>query len=95
MHLILSTLLDTSNGFIFVDDVTYMIALHVFAQFPNVRVFPVSSTRHGTNIESLENLLKKYQFVSNSKMFWGMYYTIPTFHNPMGILFNEGLNFLI
>lgn len=39
MHLILSTLIDL-NGFIFVDDVTYMIALEAFKQFSNMMIIP-------------------------------------------------------
>ena len=39
MHLILSTLVDL-NGFIFVDEVTYMIALEAFKQFSNMTIVP-------------------------------------------------------
>lgn len=39
MHIILSTLIDMA-GFVFVDEVTYMIALDVFRQFSNMKIIP-------------------------------------------------------
>lgn len=39
LHLILSTLVDLA-GVVFVDEVTYMIALEAFKQFESMRVVP-------------------------------------------------------
>ncbi|XP_037906808.1 uncharacterized protein YER152C isoform X3 [Hermetia illucens] len=88
MHIILSTLIDMA-GFVFVDEVTYMIALDVFRQFSNMKIIPVSLTKNGVNIFELRKLLSQHQFKSNTKLFWGMYYAIPTYHNPTGILFSD------
>lgn len=94
LHLILSTLVDL-NGFVFLDEVTYMIALESIAQFTTMNVIPVKLNDDGVDINDLEAKLKANQFKSKSKMFWGIYYTMPTFHNPTGILFSEGKSFEI
>ncbi|XP_055629355.1 uncharacterized protein LOC129770497 [Toxorhynchites rutilus septentrionalis] len=92
LHLILSTLLDLS-GYIFVDEVTYMIALEVFGQFSSMKVIPVPLNTDGPNIKILTSLIEQFRFEpKDGKMFWGVYYTIPTFHNPTGILFSEEIN---
>ncbi|XP_062544047.1 uncharacterized protein LOC134211314 [Armigeres subalbatus] len=92
LHLILSTLIDLT-GFIFVDEVTYMIALETFQQFDSMKIVPVPLTREGPHIDTLSQLIKKHKFKpSDNKLFWGVYYTIPTFHNPTGILFSEEVN---
>lgn len=89
MHMILSTLLDL-NGFVFLDEATYMIALEAIAQFPSLKIVPVKLNEDGVDISDLEEKVKQRQFQSKDKMFWATYYTIPTFHNPTGILFTEG-----
>lgn len=89
IHLILSTLVDL-NGFVFLDEVTYMIALESIKQFSHIKIVPVKLNADGVDVKDLEKKLKKNQFKSEEKMFWGVYYTIPTFHNPTGILFSEG-----
>ncbi|KAI8126088.1 putative aminotransferase TAT1 [Lucilia cuprina] len=77
LHVILSTLVDF-NGYIFVDEVTYMIALDTMRQFPTLNIIPVKLNEDGVDLASLENLVKEKQFKSQNKEFWGMYYTIPT-----------------
>ncbi len=110
LHLILSTLIDFS-GVIFVDEVTYMIALSAMSQFTTMKVVTgwseriftnnirstipkffvsVPLTKDGVDIEALRKLVAEYKFESKTKMFWGMYYTIPVFHNPTGLLYSEG-----
>lgn len=112
LHLILSTLVDLA-GVVFVDEVTYMIALEAFQQFDSMRIVPglwliarcikiivwfycrffvlVPLNSDGPDLETLGALINKYRFKpTGSKLFWGVYYTIPTFHNPTGILFTEG-----
>uniref|UniRef100_A0A8D8IBN4 Aromatic-amino-acid aminotransferase 1 n=1 Tax=Culex pipiens TaxID=7175 RepID=A0A8D8IBN4_CULPI len=92
LHLILSTLVDLA-GVVFVDEVTYMIALEAFQQFESMRVVPVPLNCDGPNLDALGALINKYRFKpTGSKLFWGVYYTIPTFHNPTGILFSEEIN---
>lgn len=90
IHHILSNLIDL-DGFVFLDEVTYMIALEAIQQFSNIKIVPVKLNDDGVNICDLEEKLIKSKFEATSgKMFWGMYYTIPTFHNPTGIVFSEG-----
>ncbi|XP_055604372.1 uncharacterized protein LOC129752622 [Uranotaenia lowii] len=92
LHLILSTLIDL-GGVIFVDEVTYMIALEAFRQFESMKIVPVPWNADGPNLVALERLVDQHKFrPSGSKLFWGVYYTIPTFHNPTGILFTEETN---
>ncbi|KAG4076299.1 hypothetical protein HA402_014848 [Bradysia odoriphaga] len=90
LHLILSTLIDFS-GVIFVDEVTYMIALSAMSQFTTMKIVTVPLTKDGVDIEALRKLTAQYKFESKTKMFWGMYYTIPVFHNPTGLLYSEEL----
>lgn len=89
IHLILSSLVDL-HGMVFLDEVTYMIALEAIKQFSTIEIVPVKLNEDGVDINDLEEKLMKNRFQQNSKMFWGVYYTIPTFHNPTGILFSEG-----
>lgn len=74
----------------FLDDVTYMIALETIQQFSTVKVIPVKLNDDGVDINDLESKLQQNQFQSKDKMFWAIYYTIPTFHNPTGISFSDG-----
>lgn len=91
MHLVLSTLLDM-DGIIFVDEMTYMIALEAFSQFNLMKIIPVPMTENGVDINVLEKSIEKYitSKKTSNKLFSMLYYTIPTFHNPTGILFSEG-----
>jgi len=86
--MILSTLIDMS-GVIFVDEVTYMIALEAFSHFSHMKVVSVVLGEDGPNIAELERVIQEHKIVANGKLFWGMYYTVPTYHNPTGILFPE------
>lgn len=94
LHIILSTLVDL-NGIIFVDEVTYMIALDSIKQFHTLNIVPLKLKEDGVDLEYFEKMLREKQFSSSNKEFWAMYYTIPTYHNPTGILFSpevcEGL----
>lgn len=87
LHIIISTLVDF-KGYIFVDDVTYMIALDAIKQFSTFNIIPVKLNEDGIDLCSFEKLLKEKQFKSKNKEFWAMYYTIPTYHNPTGIIFS-------
>lgn len=89
LHLILSTLVDM-NGYVFLDEVTYMIALEAISQFSSMKIVPVKLLEDGVDVLDLEEKIKKHQFSANGKMFWGIYYTIPIFHNPTSCIFSEG-----
>ncbi|XP_013105185.2 uncharacterized protein LOC106085466 [Stomoxys calcitrans] len=88
LHVILSTLVDL-NGFIFVDEVTYMLALDSIKQFHTLTIIPIKLNNDGVDLDDLEEQLKENLFKTTKKEFWGMYYTIPTYHNPTGILFSS------
>ncbi|XP_011692115.1 PREDICTED: uncharacterized protein YER152C-like [Wasmannia auropunctata] len=89
LQLLLNTIL-SPNGIIFVEEVTYMIALDAFKQFPLIRIVTVPMKDDTVDLDALEKLIIKEKttgnfLVSNQKLFWAMFYTIPTFHNPTGM----------
>lgn len=47
-----------------------------------------------TDVDALETSVYQEQgknfCLGNDKIFWAMYYTIPTFHNPTGMTLTEG-----
>ncbi|XP_005176946.2 uncharacterized protein LOC101898464 [Musca domestica] len=87
LQLILSTLVDL-NGYVFVDEYTYMLALDCMKQFQTLNIVSVKLNKNGVDLDDLEQQLKEKQFKSEKKEFWAMYYTIPTYHNPTGIHFS-------
>ncbi|XP_052859814.1 2-aminoadipate transaminase [Anopheles cruzii] len=88
LHLILSTLVDL-GGVVFVDEYTYMIALDAIAQFSTLKIVSLPLEQDGPNMEVFEELIEQHRFEATAgKPFWGIYYTIPTFHNPTGIVFS-------
>ncbi|KAH8296226.1 hypothetical protein KR054_003387, partial [Drosophila jambulina] len=87
LHLLLSTVVDF-QGFIFVDEYTYMIALDSMKHFTSLNIVPVRLNDDGVDLKDLEEQVSKRRFDSKTKEFWGIYYTIPTYHNPTGILFS-------
>jgi DNA-binding transcriptional MocR family regulator len=56
-------------------------------------VIPVKLNKDGVDISDLEEKIKKYRNDARDKMFWGIYYTIPCFHNPTSIVFTPGKNY--
>lgn len=89
LHLITSILIDVS-AVIFVDEVIYIRALEIFAVFPSIKVVTVPLTKDGTDIKALRKLVKENKFTpKDGKLFWGMYFAIPNFHNPTGLLFSK------
>lgn len=90
LHFILSTLTDF-NGYIFVDEYTYMIALQSMKHFTSLKIVPIKLNDDGVDLKDLEEKVGDRHFKSESKEFWGIYYTIPTYHNPTGILFSPGV----
>lgn len=47
---------------------------------------------NGVDVIDLDKKLQMYQFASKSKIFWSVYYTMPTYHNPTGIVFTNEVN---
>lgn len=90
LHLIISTFVDF-EGYIFIDEAVYFIAIDVFRQFPTLKILPLRLTDDGIDLEQFEEILKNNQFQTKGKLFWGMYYAIPTYHNPTGITFSENM----
>ncbi|ALC44279.1 CG6321, partial [Drosophila busckii] len=90
LHFVLSTLIDF-NGFIFVDEYTYMIALDAMQQFTSIQIVPLKLNEDGVDLEDLEQKARDRVFKSKNKDFWAMYYAIPTYHNPTGILFSPAV----
>lgn len=89
MLLILSSLMDL-NGVVFVDEVTYMIALEAIREFPSLKIVSVKLNEDGVDVNDLEQKIIKYnESPKFGKMFHSCYYTIPTYHNPTGILFSD------
>uniref|UniRef100_A0A1B0D9T1 Aminotransferase class I/classII large domain-containing protein n=1 Tax=Phlebotomus papatasi TaxID=29031 RepID=A0A1B0D9T1_PHLPP len=85
LHHILTSLLDM-NGVIFVDEVTYMIALEAFQTFSGMKIIPLPFQDDGVDVVELRKLVKAHKFSPHpGKLFWGFYYAIPTFHNPTGV----------
>lgn len=88
LQLLVTTVL-SPNGVIFVEEVTYMIALELFAQFPLVKVVVVPMKDDMVNLDELERKVQEEKkkgeyFLNEQKIYWSMFYTIPTFHNPTG-----------
>uniref|UniRef100_W8ARW9 Putative aminotransferase SSO0104 n=1 Tax=Ceratitis capitata TaxID=7213 RepID=W8ARW9_CERCA len=90
LHFVLSTLIDF-NGIIFIDEVTYMIALDTIKQFTTLTVIPIKLNKDGVDVKQLEQVVQEKRFQSKTKTFWAMYYTIPIYHNPTGIVFSEAI----
>ncbi|XP_030371838.1 uncharacterized protein YER152C [Scaptodrosophila lebanonensis] len=90
LHFSLSTLVDF-NGYIFVDEYTYMIALDSMKEFTTLTIVPVKLNDDGVDLKDLEAKVRERCFKPNGKEFWAMYYTIPTYHNPTGILFSPAV----
>ncbi|XP_024947201.1 uncharacterized protein LOC107274184 isoform X2 [Cephus cinctus] len=88
LQLLLCSIL-SSNGVIFVEEVTYMIALDAFNQFPLMRIVIVPMKDDLVDLDEMEKILqverKGNYFLNKDKIFWGMFYTIPTYHNPTGM----------
>ncbi|XP_077298567.1 2-aminoadipate transaminase-like isoform X1 [Arctopsyche grandis] len=90
LHLLVSSML-VPNGVIFVEEYTYMIALQLFKEFPNFRIIEVPFTDKGVDVEKLNSIAKDIKKDTNYntseyKPFWAIFYTIPNFHNPTGVL---------
>jgi len=93
LHLTISSLIK-QGGTVFVEDPTYFIALSLLSGDMGLRVVPIRMKEDGIDTEHLEEMVAKeaartFADKTNSDRFWGMIYTIPTFHNPTGITFSS------
>lgn len=89
MHLILTVLLNPTS-LIIVDEVTYMIALESFANFPGFKVVSVPLESDGPDLEAFRKIIETNDMPDASGgRFNCMYYTIPNHHNPTGLTFSK------
>ncbi|XP_015119614.1 uncharacterized protein LOC107042891 isoform X2 [Diachasma alloeum] len=90
LQLLLTTIL-SPNGVIFVEEVTYMIALDAFRQFPLIRIVTIPMKEKTVDLEAFDRIVEEEKgrnnyYLSDQKIFWGIFYTIPTYHNPTGMV---------
>ncbi|XP_043278225.1 2-aminoadipate transaminase-like [Venturia canescens] len=88
LQLLLTSII-APDGIIFVEEVTYMIALDAFKQFPLMKIIPVPMKSDLVDLDALEKLINKEKekayLLNEDKIFWAMFYAIPTYHNPTGM----------
>ena len=87
LHLVTSSLV-RSGGVVFVENPSYFIALNILSGDMGLTVVPVNMAEQGLDVEELERgiaeAVKNHDITVQDGRFWGMIYTIPTFHNPTG-----------
>lgn len=90
IQLIINSII-SPNGIIFVEQVTYMIALEAFKQFPLMKIIMVPMKNDYVDFEKFDIIINNEMknnnnyLITNDKIYWAMFYTIPTFHNPTGM----------
>ena len=96
LHLAVSSLVQ-QGGVVFVENPTYFIALDILKKDLGLEVVPVNMTEDGVDVDSLESKIqsaaggRKTELEDDDGRYWGLYYTIPTFHNPTGVTFSESV----
>ena len=85
-----ATVLLAPGAVVFVESPTYFIALSILKRDLGHRIVPVPMQEDGVDLIELQkrvNAEKKIGSVEvdGQKRFWAMFYTVPTFHNPMGV----------
>jgi DNA-binding transcriptional MocR family regulator len=91
--LLVGTFLLQPGAVVFVEDPTYFIALDILSKDLGLRIVPVAMTETGVDTAALEQAVQAAKpaaagddgTVAAVDRYWGMFYTIPTFHNPTGI----------
>lgn len=67
-----------------------MLRLQCYAIF----IITVPMKNDVVDLDAFEELIKeeksKKYTVGSDKIFWAMYYTVPTFHNPTGMTISPG-----
>ena len=87
LHLATSCLVK-QGGTVFVEDPTYFIALSLLSGDMGLKVVPIRMKENGIDLDHLEEMVAieaTKNAEETSARFWGMIYTIPTFHNPTGV----------
>ena len=96
LHLAVSSLV-RRGGVVFVENPTYFIALDILKKDLGLEVVPVNMTEDGVDVDSLESKIqsaagrRKTELEEDDGRYWGLYYSIPTFHNPTGVTFTESV----
>lgn len=92
IHNLLTSLVD-HDGYIFIDELIFMLTYGIITQFTGMKIIPVKLNDDGVDLEDLEQKILKsdYATKSRSKLFWGVYFTVPNFHNPTGLSFSDGV----
>lgn len=76
---LLCSIFTKSGDIIIVEEPTYFLAINIFKDF-KLNIVTIPMTKDGVDLLKLENELSKYKNQENL-----FFYTIPTFHNPMGV----------
>ncbi|XP_052129848.1 2-aminoadipate transaminase [Frankliniella occidentalis] len=88
LQLILNSFIEP-DGVIFVEEVTYMIAIAVFREFSGMKIVSVPFSDTGVVASELERLAREEKAKrgdrSTGKPFWAVFYSIPVYHNPTGV----------
>ena len=87
LHLAASTLLQTTagGGVVFVENPTYFIALDIFQDLK----LKVVSYERGDMDDLAQKVSTEKSKIEHPQKFWGLIYTVPTFHNPTGLCLTE------
>lgn len=88
-----TALLPPGKGIVFMECPSYFIALSIVEKDLGHKPVAVSMAKDGTGVDTdeLEKVMAR-EYAQRSEVpegkFWAMYYTIPTFHNPTGVVFS-------
>ena len=85
LHLLSTTLIDLKNAVAFVENPTYFLALDVLSDDLGMKIVPFED-----DILKLEkSIIDNQPNELVSEKYWGIFYLIPTFHNPTGMVLSE------
>ena len=93
LHLVTSSLL-SKDATVFVENPTYFIAQNIIANDMGLNIVPVDMTQDGIDLEELETQVRNQDRSSHEPKdgrYWGMIYTIPTYHNPTGVTMKKSV----
>lgn len=90
VHNLLTSVID-HDGYIFIDELIFVFTYGILNQFTGLKIVPVKLNDDGVDLRDLERKILKtdYATKTRSKLFWGVYLTVPNFHNPTGISFSD------
>lgn len=91
LHYMLSSLVEF-DGYVFVDEVVFMLAFGIIKQFSGLKIITLKITPEGCDLADFEEKLSKLNLSeSKSKLFSVAYYTSTVFNNPTGITFSKNV----